>query len=335
MTKIAVVGVQESIGREILSFLEEDGIKAKDVVALDYKSVLGNQVSYGEDDDLDVLNLDDFDFSKVDTAIFATTSELAKRYIPKALAKGVKVVDTSSAFFAENDVPMLISGVNDEKIHDAVRGLVSVPSAAVTQMLMPLSSIHQKYLIKRIVVSTYTSTSVYGKEAMDELFNQIRKIYMNDTLVDNQKVFNKQIAFNVIPQVGEFLGDETDCEWALNAEVKKVLNGNIKVHANCAIIPAFIGCGQFVNVECEDDVDVDEVRQLMSKTNGVIVFDKPINGGYVTMTDVQGENDIYVSRLRQDVSVENGFSFWNVADNLRVGVAKNAFNVMKLFVKNN
>ena len=113
------------------------------------------------------------------------------------------------------------------------------------------------------------------------------------------------------------------------------MNGNIKVHANCAIIPAFIGCGQFVNVECEDDVDVDEVRQLMSKTNGVIVFDKPINGGYVTMTDVQGENDIYVSRLRQDVSVENGFSFWNVADNLRVGVAKNAFNVMKLFVKNN
>ncbi len=335
MNKIAVVGVQESIGREILSFLEEDGIKAKDVVALDHKSVLGNQVSYGEDDELDVLNLDDFDFAGVDVAIFAITAELAKRYVPKALAKGVKVIDTSTAFFAEADVPMIVAGVNNDKMQEAKRGLVSIPSAPVTQMLLPLSAVNDKYLIKRIVVSTYMSTSIYGKEAMDELFDQIRKIYMNDTLADNQKVFNKQIAFNVIPQVGEFLGDETDCEWALNAETKKVLNRDIKVHANCSVIPAFIGCGEYINVECEDEVDVEDVRQLMTKTPGVIVFDKHVNGGYVTMTDVQGENDIYVSRLRQDVSVENGVSFWCVADNLRVGVAKNAFAVMKLFLEHN
>lgn len=335
MNKIAVVGVQESIGREILSFLEEDGIKAKDVVALDHKSVLGNQVSYGEDDELDVLNLDDFDFAGIDVAIFAITAELAKRYVPKALAKGVKVIDTSTAFFAEADVPMIVAGVNNDKMQEAKRGLVSIPSAPVTQMLLPLSAVNDKYLIKRIVVSTYMSTSIYGKEAMDELFDQIRKIYMNDTLADNQKVFNKQIAFNVIPQVGEFLGDETDCEWALNAETKKVLNRDIKVHANCSVIPAFIGCGEYINVECEDEVDVEDVRQWMTKTPGVIVFDKHVNGGYVTMTDVQGENDIYVSRLRQDVSVENGISFWCVADNLRVGVAKNAFAVMKLFLEHN
>ncbi len=335
MNKIAVIGVQESIGREILSFLEEDGIKAKDVVALDHKSVMGNQVSYGEDDELDVLNLDDYDFAGVDVAIFATTAELAKRYVPKALAKNVKVIDTSTAFFAESDVPMIVAGVNNDKISEAKRGLVSIPSAPVTQMLLPLSAVNDKYLIKRIVVSTYMSTSIYGKEAMDELFDQIRKIYMNDTLADNQKIFNKQIAFNVIPQVGEFLGDETDCEWALNAETKKVLNRDIKVHANCAVIPAFIGCGEYINVECEDEVDVDDVRQLMAKTEGVVVFDKHVNGGYVTMTDVQGENDIYVSRLRQDVSVENGISFWCVADNLRVGVAKNAFAVMKLFLEHN
>lgn len=335
MNKIAVVGVQESIGREILSFLEEDGIKAKDVVALDHKSVLGNQVSYGEDDELDVLNLDDFDFAGIDVAIFAITAELAKRYVPKALAKGVKVIDTSTAFFAEADVPMIVAGVNNDKMQEAKRGLVSIPSAPVTQMLLPLSAVNDKYLIKRIVVSTYMSTSIYGKEAMDELFDQIRKIYMNDTLADNQKVFNKQIAFNVIPQVGEFLGDETDCEWALNAETKKVLSRDIKVHANCSVIPAFIGCGEYINVECEDEVDVEDVRQLMTKTPGVIVFDKHVNGGYVTMTDVQGENDIYVSRLRQDVSVENGISFWCVADNLRVGVAKNAFAVMKLFLEHN
>ena len=206
---------------------------------------------------------------------------------------------------------------------------IAVPSAAVIQMLVPLQKVHEEYAVSRIVVSTYISTSIYGKEAMDELFSQIRKIYMNDSLVDDQKVFNKQIAFNVIPQAGEFIGEETHCEWAMNAETKKVFGGGIKVHANCAVIPAFIGCGQFINVECEHEVDVDEVRKLMKKTPGVILFDKNVDGGYVTLTDIQGENDIYVSRLRQDASVENGFSFWCVADNLRAGVAKNAFEIMK------
>ena len=213
---------------------------------------------------------------------------------------------------------------------EAARGLVAVPSAAVIQMLIPLQKIEREYAIKRIVVSTYTSTSVYGKEAMDELFSQIRKIYMNDTLADNQKVFNKQIAFNVIPQIGEFIGEETQSEWSMNAETKKILGGDVKVHANCAVVPAFIGTGLFINVECEHDVDVDDVRKLMKQTSGVVVFDKNLDGGYVTLTDVQGENDIYVSRLRQDVSSENGFSFWCVADNLRACVAKNAFEIIKM-----
>lgn len=333
MTKIAVAGVMESVGREILSFLEEGGVKAKDVFALEHKAVLGNQVSYGEDNDLDVLNLDDFDFSKVDVAVFAVTSELAKRYVPKALAKNIKVVDCSDAFFADADVPMIVAGVNDGKIADAKKGLVSCPSAVVAQMLLPLSGFNDKYGIRRILVSTYMSASVYGKAGMDELFDQIRKIYMNDSLVDNQKVFKKQIAFNAIPQVGEFLGDETDCEWALNAETKKVLDADIKVHANCAVIPAFIGCGMYINVECEKDVDVEEVREEMKKISGVVVFDKHVDGGYVTINDVQGENDIYVSRLRQDVSVENGISFWCVADNLRAGAAENAYKVMQLLIK--
>ena len=199
----------------------------------------------------------------------------------------------------------------------------------MAQILLPLKAADEAYGIKRLIVSTYTSTSVYGKEGMDELFNQTRKIFMNESLADNQKVFEKQIAFNVIPQVEEFIGEETRLEWQINAETKKVFGGGIKVHANCAVIPAFIGCGQFINVECEHEVDVDEVRKLMKKTPGVILFDKNVDGGYVTLTDIQGENDIYVSRLRQDASVENGFSFWCVADNLRAGVAKNAFEIMK------
>lgn len=332
MSKIAVVGVQETVGREILSFLDENGYKAEDVIALEPNSPMGNLVSYGEEIDLDVLNLNDFDFSRVEIALFATTEAIAKQYVPKALAKGCKVIDCSAAFISEEDVPLLVAGFNDSKINHAKRGLVAIPSAAVVQMLVPLQKIEQEFAIKRIVVSTYTSTSIYGKEAMDELFSQIRKIYMNDTLSEHQNVFNKQIAFNVIPQVGEFIGEETQCEWAMNAETKKVLGAEVKVHANCAIIPAFIGSGQFINVECAHEVDVDEVRKLMKQTKGVIVFDKNMDGGYVTLTDVQGENDIYVSRLRQDASVENGFSFWCVADNLRAGVAKNAFEVMKIML---
>lgn len=329
MSKIAVIGVQESIGREILSLIEEDGIKAKDVVALEPKSPMGTQVSYGEEDELDVLNLDDFDFSQVSAAIFATSEEISRRYIPKAVAKGVKVIDCSTAHFGDSDVPMIVAGINDDNLQGLTRGIVSIPSSAVTQMLMPLKGINEQYKIKRIVASTYTSVSFYGKKAMDELFSQTRKIFMNEILVDDQDIFHKQVAYNVIPQVGDFIGDETQCEWAMNAETKKVLGSDIKVHANCAIVPAFIGCGQFINVECENELDVEDVTNTMKKTKDVIVFDKHVSGGYVCLTDVQGENSVYVSRLRQDVSVENGFSFWCVADNLRVGVAKNAFEVMK------
>ena len=332
MSKIAVVGVQSSIGREVLSFMSENDYKSKDIIALEPGSVLGNMVSFGEEEDLDVLNLNDFDFSKVEIAIFATTEAIAKQFIPKALARGCKVIDCSQAYVSDSDVPLVIEGYNSEQIAHAVKGLIAVPSAAVAQILVPLQKVQKEYGIKRIVVSTYASTSVYGKEAMDELFTQTRKIYMNDSLADDQKVFNKQIAFNVIPQVGEFIGEETQNEWSINAEIKKILGGQVKVHANCAVIPAFIGSGQYINVECEHEVDVDDVRKLMKQTGGVVVFDKNLDGGYVTLTDIQGEDNIYVSRLRQDVSVENGFSFWSVADDLRAGVAKNAFSVLQQII---
>lgn len=332
MSKIAVVGVQSSIGREVLSFMSENDYKSKDIIALEPGSVLGNMVSFGEEEDLDVLNLNDFDFSKVEIAIFATTEAIAKQFIPKALARGCKVIDCSQAYVSDSDVPLVIEGYNSEQIAHAVKGLIAVPSAAVAQILVPLQKVQKEYGIKRIVVSTYASTSVYGKEAMDELFTQTRKIYMNDSLADDQKVFNKQIAFNVIPQVGEFIGEETQNEWSINAEIKKILGGQVKVHANCAVIPAFIGSGQYINVECEHEVDVDDVRKLMKQTGGVVVFDKNLDGGYVTLADIQGEDNIYVSRLRQDVSVENGFSFWSVADDLRAGVAKNAFSVLQQII---
>lgn len=333
MTKIAVAGVTENIGREILSFLEEDGISVKDIIALEPKAPLGTMVSYGEDDDLDVFNLDDFDFNKADIVIFATSEEITKRFLPKVKDLNLKTIDCSGATFTDSNVPMVVYGVNNQEINNAKSNIVSVPSAFVTQILQPLAKVNQELNLTHLTISTYLSTSVYGKEAMDELFNQTRKIFMNTTLVDDENIFKKQIAFNVLPQVGEFIGEETKTEWEINAQIKKVLGGNMKVHANCAFVPAFIGAGMFVNAECLNEVDVDAVREMIEDTQGIVVFDKQVDGGYVSLNDVQGENDIYVSRLRQDLSVENGFSFWAVADNLRAGVAKNAFNVMKLLLK--
>ena len=333
MSKIAVIGAEESIGREVLNFLADGNYKVSDVVALEPKALLGSTVSYGEDDEIDVHNLDDFDFSGIDLAVFASSEEISKRFVSKALAKGAKVIDCTTNFFSDSDVPMIVAGVNDEQLKTAKRNLVSVPSAAVTQILLPLVEVDKKYNVTRLVVSTYTSTSVYGKAGMDELFSQTRRIFMNESLADNQKVFEKQIAFNVIPQVEDFIGDETKYEWSINAETKKVLGRDIKVHANCAFIPAFIGNAAYVNVECENDVDVDDVEKLMKQTRDVIVFDKKVKGGYVTLNDVQGEIEVYVSRLRQDVSVENGFSYWCAADNLRFGVAGNVYKIIRSWMK--
>jgi len=333
MAKIAIVGATESLGREILNLLSEKDVQVSDILALEPKSPLGTMVSYGEDDDLDVLNLDDFDFSKADVAVFACPAEMAKRYLPKAAAKGIKIVDCSGATSSDVDVPMIIAGLNNDDLKKASKNIVSVPSAVVTQILKPLSKVNEKYGVKRIVASAYLSTSFHSRQAMDELFSQTRKIYMNAPLVDDEEIFKKQIAFNVLPQVGDFIGEDTYAEWAVNAEIKKVLGGNMKAHANLAYVPAFIGAGIFVNIETAEEFDLDDVRALMEKTAGVTLFDKQVDGGYVSLNDVQGENDIYVSRLRQDLSAQNALSFWCVADNLKADCAKNACDVMELMLQ--
>ena len=326
MRKIAVIGVEEGLGREVINLLAEQGCRPQDVFAVAPRSVMGNMISFGEDADLDILSLDKFDFNSVQVAIFATTTELAKKYIPIAQKNGVKIIDASGAMLSNPDIPMILSGFNNDKISD----VVSVPSAEIVPLLQALQNIHQQYQITRVVASVYASTNFYGRAGMDELFNQTRKIFMNDTLADEQNVFHKQIAFNVIPHIGDFIGEETSVEWAFNTEVKQVFGGNIKSHANCAIIPAFLGQAQYINIETQKELDVDEAKSLLQKTKGIVVFDKQTDGGYVTLTDVQGEDNVYISRLRQDSSVENGISLWCVADNLRVS-AINIVNIIKLW----
>ena len=333
MKKIAIVGALENAGREILDLLAEKGYPLSTVFAVENKTPMGTMVSYGEDDDIDVYNLDDFDFSKVDGAIFVTSEEITKKYLSRAKSKNIKIVDCSGASFDDTDVPMIVFGINESAVEKTKKDIISIPSFFVTQMLLPLQEVIKKLKIKRIVASTYTSASVYGKEAMDELFTQTRKIFMNEPLIDDEQIFHKQIAFNVLPQIGDFMGDETHQEWQINAELKKVLGSDVKVHVNCAVVPAFIGSAEYVNIECENEVDADEVAAMMKRAENVVVFDKNVDGGYVTITDVQGEDSVYVSRIRQDVSVENGFSFWCVSDNIRNGVAINALKVMEQMLK--
>lgn len=330
MAKIAVAGVKGSLGREFLEVLCENGYKAEDIFALEPRAVLGTLVSFGEDDELDVAALEDFDFKKADTAVFAVTKEQGKRFIKKAVSAGCKVIDLSGATFTDSDVPLVIPEINGEVLANGDVKAAGVPSSAVYQILLPLAKAFKEYGLKRVVATIFSSTSYLGHEAMDELFSQSRKIFLNESLVDNEAVFKKQIAFNVLPQVGEFIGEETALEWSVNAEVKKVLGGDIKVHANAAFVPTFIGDGVFVNAEFEKDVDADVIRDGMKGIKNVVVFDKTVDGGYVSVDDVQGEDCVYVSRVRQDISVENGISFWVAADNLRAGGAKLAYGVFEL-----
>jgi len=326
MVKVAVVGVKENAGREFLTLLNENGYAVSDVFAVEAKSPLGTMVSYGEDDELDVHTLEEFDFKQVEAAVFATTKELGRRYIKKAVAAGCKVVDLTGATFGEADVPLVIPEINGDLLNDNVK-VAAVPSSAVYQILLPLAKAVKEHTPERLVITMFNSTSYYGHQAMDELFSQSRKIFLNESLVDDESVFKKQIAFNVLPQVGEFIGEETSLEWLINAEIKKVLNKEIKVHANCAFVPTFIGDAAFVNVSFADEVDATDIRNAMQSVKNVVVFDKTVDAGYVSVDDVQGEDSVYVSRVRQDVSVENGISFWTVADNLRSGAAKLAYEV--------
>jgi len=327
MPKIAVVGVKESAGRELLTLLAENEIPADNVFALQPKSPLGTLASYGEDDEIDVFALEEFDFAKTDIAIFATTKEVAKRYIKKASTAGAKVIDLSGATFTDAEVPLIIPELNGDLLTDS-HSVVGVPTSIVYQTLLPLAEIIKSHQLKRLVINVFCSTSYYGHQAMDELFTQSRKIFLNETLADDEEIFKKQIAFNVLPQVGEFIGDETALEWTINAEIKKVLQQDVKVHANCAFVPTFIGDAAFVNAEFNDEVDADDLRSAMTKVKNIVVFDKTVDAGYVSVDDVQGEDSVYISRVRQDVSVENGISYWTVADNLRAGTAKTAFSVL-------
>ncbi|SEN31396.1 aspartate-semialdehyde dehydrogenase [Palleronia pelagia] len=328
--RIAVVGATGNVGREMLSILDERGFPVDEIVALASRKSQGTEVSFGEQT-LKTKDLEQFDFTGWDIALFAVGSEATKVHAPRAAKAGCIVIDNSSLYRYDADVPLIVPEVNPDAIHGyAKKNIIANPNCSTAQMVVALKPLHDRARIKRVVVSTYQSVSGSGKEAIDELWDQTKSIY---NPVDNYqaKVYPKQIAFNVIPHIDSFMDSgDTREEWKMVVETKKIVDPKIKVTATCVRVPVFVGHSESINIETEDFLDEDEARDILREAPGVMVVDKREDGGYITPIESVGEFATYVSRIRQDVTIENGLNFWCVSDNLRKGAALNAVQIAEL-----
>ena len=332
---IAVVGATGAVGREMLQTLSERNFPLNNIYALASKSSIGREVSFGDDKILKVLSLEDFDFEKVDIALFSAGSDIAKKYGPVVGKTGCIVIDNSSCFRMDDDVPLIVPEVNSDAINlFKKRNIIANPNCSTIQLVVALKPIHDHFKVSRVVVSTYQAVSGAGKPAMDELFNQTKGVFVHDQATPEQ--FTKKIAFNVIPHIDTFMDDGfTKEEWKMRVETKKILDNNINLVAHCVRVPVFIGHSEAVFLECEKDISVTKVRNLLRDADGITVIDHRADEGYVTPVEVAGEDDIYISRIRKDPSVKNGLVFWCVGDNLRKGAALNTVQIAELLVSKN
>lgn len=325
--KIAVVGATGNVGRAMLSILAERKFPAREVVALASRASAGKEVSYGEDEILKVQALDDFDFSDVDIALSSAGSAISKIFAPKAAAAGCVVIDNTSLFRMEPNIPLVVPEVNADALRDFRKtNIIANPNCSTMQMVVALKPLHDAATIKRIVVATYQSVSGAGKDAMDELYEQTKAVFMNDK--PNPKCFTKRIAFNVIPHIDVFMKDgSTKEEWKMVEETKKIMGADIKVSATCVRVPVFVGHSEAINVEFERPISREEALEILGDAEGVILEDQLKDGGYCTPIESAGEDGVFVSRVREDKSVANGLSLWVVSDNLRKGAALNAVQI--------
>jgi len=329
--KVAVVGATGNVGREMLGILAERAFPADEVVALASRRSQGTEVSFG-DRILKVKALDTFDFSDVDICLMSAGGTVSKEWSPRIGAQGAVVIDNSSAWRYDEDVPLVVPEVNA----DAVRGftkknIIANPNCSTAQLVVALKPLHERATIKRVVVATYQSVSGAGKDAMDELFDQTRAVFTAGQM--KMEKFPKRIAFNVIPHIDVFMEDGfTKEEWKMMAETKKILDAKIKLTATCVRVPVFVGHSEAVNVEFVEPITADEAREVLRQAPGVVVVDKREPGGYMTPHEAAGEDPTYVSRIREDYTVENGLAFWCVADNLRKGAALNAIQIAEALV---
>ncbi len=328
--KIVVVGATGNVGREMLSILAERQFPVDEITALASRRSLGTEVSFG-DTTLKTKDLDTFDFSGWDIAFFAVGSDATKKYAPIAAKAGCVVIDNSSLYRYDPDVPLIVPEVNAAAIHGyAKKNIIANPNCSTAQMVVALKPLHDRARIKRVVVSTYQSVSGTGKDAIDELWNQTKGMYVPGQEVD-PSVYTKQIAFNVIPHIDVFMEDGTTKEeWKMVAETKKIIDTSIKVTATCVRVPVFVGHAEAVNIEFEDFLDEDEARDILREAPGILVVDKREDGGYVTPVECVGDFATFISRIRQDSTIENGLNLWCVSDNLRKGAALNAVQIAEV-----
>ena len=332
--RVAVAGATGAVGRETLQILAERNFPADKVIALASLRSAGREVSYGEDDVLTIGSLDKFDFADADIALFSAGGDTAKEVAPKAGAAGCIVIDNSSAFRMDDDVPLIVPEVNADTVERALpanggRNIIANPNCSTAQLVVALKPLHDKFGVRRVVVSTYQATSGAGKAAMDELFNQTRGIYVNDPV--QPELFTKQIAFNAIPHIDKFLDDGfTKEEWKMTVETKKILDPAIELVAHCVRIPVFIGHSEAVFIETEKPMTEKAVRNLLRESDGITVIDHRADEGYVTPHEAAGEDAVFISRIRKDPTIENGMVFWCVSDNLRKGAALNSVQIAEL-----
>jgi aspartate-semialdehyde dehydrogenase len=329
--RVAVVGATGNVGREMLNILAERQFPADEVAALASARSTGDVIDFGDSGDtLKVKNLEHFDFTGWDIALFAAGSDTSKIYAPKAAAAGCTVIDNSSLYRMDPDVPLIVPEVNAEAIAGyRKKNIIANPNCSTAQLVVALKPLHDAAKIKRVVVATYQSVSGSGKAGMDELFEQSRNIFVGD---QNEPVkYPKQIAFNVIPQCDVFLDDgSTKEEWKLVVETKKILDPSIKLTATCVRVPVFVGHSEAVNIEFEHEISAAEAQKILREAPGIMLVDKREDGGYVTPIECVGDYATFVSRVREDPTVENGLSLWVVSDNLRKGAALNAIQIAEL-----
>lgn len=329
--KVAIAGATGNVGREMLNILEERGFPADEVVPLASRRSVGTEVSYG-DRTLKVKALDSYDFSDTDICLMSAGGNISKEWSPKIGKQGCVVVDNSSAWRYDADVPLIVPEVNPDAITQfSKKNIIANPNCSTAQLVVALKPLHERATIKRVVVSTYQSVSGAGKEGMDELFTQTRAVFVADPV--EAKKFTKRIAFNVIPHIDVFMEDGyTKEEWKMVAETKKMLDPKIKLTATAVRVPVFIGHSEAVNIEFEKPISAEEAREILREAPGCLVIDKREDGGYITPLESAGEDATYISRIREDATVENGLAMWVVSDNLRKGAALNTIQIAELLV---
>ena len=331
--KVVVAGATGNVGREMLNILAEREFPVDEIVALASRKSLGTEISYG-DKTLKTKDLDTFDFTGWDIALFAIGSDATKIYAPKAAAAGCVVIDNSSLYRYDPQVPLVVPEVNAEAVDGyKAKMIIANPNCSTAQMVVALKPLHDRARIKRVVVATYQSVSGAGKEGIDELWDQTKGMYVPGQEVAPSK-FTKQIAFNVIPHIDVFLDDgSTKEEWKMVAETKKILDKAIKVTATCVRVPVFVGHSEAINIEFDEPLDWQEATDILREAPGVLVIDKREDGGYITPVECVGDYATYVSRIRQDPTVDNGLNIWVVSDNLRKGAALNAVQIAEVLGK--